>query len=171
MSSLTSPSSNNLNTKEKVEFREKILLVEKGLLELVNTQQIDSKLEDCTLEHFFTPKHEGFGCHVYGRQMLIPKGTVIIGKIHRHRHLNVISKGKVSVITEHGKKEFTAPCTFVSELGLKRAVYAEEDTLWLTVHLTSYGEESDLDKIEDEVIAKTYLELDMTSSLKSLEGE
>jgi hypothetical protein len=38
--------------------------------------------------------------------MFIPKGTVIIGKIHRHQHLNFILQGKVSVATEFGKKYF-----------------------------------------------------------------
>ena len=117
---------------------------------------------------------EKYGCCTYARLMFIPKGTLIIGKIHRHQHLNFILKGKVSVATEFGKKYFEAPCTFISEVGLKRAVVAEEDTIWTTVHLTQYASEADLDKIEDEVIAPTYEEIGMIDSmdvLKRLEGE
>ena len=119
----------------KVQFREKILVIEKGLQDLIDSGAAQSTLEDCTLTHYFTPKDDKYGCCTYAREMMIPKGTLIIGKIHRHQHLNFIAKGKVTVFTEFGQKHLQGPCTFVSEVGLKRAVYAEEDTLWSTVHL------------------------------------
>jgi hypothetical protein len=83
-------------------------------------------------------------------------------------------QGKVSVATEFGKKYFEAPCTFISEIGLKRAVVAEEDTIWTTVHLTQYYGEENLEKIEEEVIAQNYAELgfiDSVNSLKRLKGD
>jgi hypothetical protein len=61
------------------------------------------------------------------------------------------------VATEFGSLQLDAPCTFVSEAGTKRAVYALEDTIWTTIHVTN---ETDLEKIEDYVIAKDYNELD-----------
>ena len=122
----------------KVEFREKIMIVQKGLQDLIDSGVVQSTLEDCTLTHYFTPKDDKYGCCTYAREMMIPKGTLIIGKIHRHQHLNFIAKGKVIVFTEFGQKHLEGPCTFVSEIGLKRAVYAEEDTLWTTVHLTEF---------------------------------
>jgi len=106
--------------------------------------------------------HEEYGCRTYARQMFIPQGTLIIGKIHRHQHLNFILKGKVSVSTEFGKKYFEAPCTFVSEEGLKRAVYAEEDTIWVTVHMTKHLE---LDAIESELISPTYDEMGLLGDI------
>jgi hypothetical protein len=89
---------------------------------------------------------------------------LIIGKIHRHQHLNFITKGRVKVFTEFGEKHLEAPCTFISEVGLKRAVYAEEDTIWTTVHLTEFGDESELEKIEQEVISPTYEEMGLLVS-------
>jgi hypothetical protein len=152
------------NTVDKVKFRQDVLTVQNGLQHLIDTGAVQSTLEDCKLTHHFTPKDEKYGCHAYAREMLIPKGTLIIGKIHRHQHLNFISKGKVRVFTEFGEKELEAPCTFVSEVGLKRAVYAEEDTLWTTVHLTEFGAENDLDKIEAEVIAPTYSDIGLIAT-------
>ena len=130
---------------------------------------VQSTLDDCTLKHYFTPKDKKYGCCTYAREMMIPKGTLIIGKIHRHQHLNFITKGKVKVFTEFGAKSLEAPCTFVSEVGLKRAVYAEEDTLWTTVHLTEFTEEVDLDKIEQEVISPTYEEMNLIDSSETLQ--
>lgn len=102
------------------------------------------------VKHYFT---EG----AYAREMLIPAGTLIVGKIHKHAHLNFITKGKVAVVTEFGKEIITAPTTMISKAGTKRVVLALEDTLWTTVHVT---DETDLEKIEDHVIAKSYEELE-----------
>jgi hypothetical protein len=148
----------------KVQFREKILVIEKGLQDLIDSGVAQSTLEDCTLTHYFTPKDEKYGCSTYAREIFLPKGSFVVGKIHRHQHLNFISKGKVRVFTEFGEKYFEGPCTFISEVGLKRAVYAEEDTIWTTVHLTEFESELDLDKIEHEVIAPTYDEINLISS-------
>jgi hypothetical protein len=156
------------NTFEKVKFRQNVLTTEAGIKDLIAKGEIPDALPDCTLTHYFTPKDDKYGCHAYAREMFIPKGTVIIGKIHRHQHLNFISKGKVIVITEFGQKYLEAPCTFVSEVGLKRAVYAEEDTLWTTVHLTEHGHEDDLSKIEDEVIAPSYDDMALIYSVEKL---
>ena len=156
------------NTVEKVKFRQDILTVQTGIQELIANGAVESTLEDCKLTHYFTPKDDKYGCHAYAREMLIPKGTLIIGKIHKHQHLNFISKGKVIVFTEFGQKHLTAPCTFVSEIGLKRAVYAEEDTLWTTVHLTEFGKEDDLAQIENEVIAPSYNDLGLIESIDKL---
>ncbi len=98
--------------------------------------------KDCPVTHHFS---EGS----YGREMLIPKGTIIIGKIHRHAHLNVLMQGEVTASTDEGMKRMKAPLVFSSKPGTQRCVYAHEDTRWLTVHVTS---ETDMQKIEEYVI-------------------
>src|SRR5574340_659286 len=47
--------------------------------------------ENYLVNHHFT---DG----VYAREMHIPAGHVVVGKIHRHEHLNFISKGRATVI-------------------------------------------------------------------------
>ena len=104
---------------------------------------------DCPLQHSFI---DG----VYVRTIFIPAGTVIVGKIHKHSHANILSQGEVSVMTEDGGLErLKGPLTMTSPAGCKRAVYAHTDTTWTTIHRT---DETDLEKIEDYVIAKTYEE-------------
>lgn len=103
------------------------------------------------LRHFFAPG-------TYGREMFIPAGHCVVGRLHKSAHLNIISMGDVTVLTEHeGRQRYTAPCTWVSMPGTKRVVFAHADTLWTCVHPT---DETDLDKIEKEVIAETYEEYD-----------
>jgi hypothetical protein len=104
----------------------------------------------CPLKHVFAPG-------AYAREIFIPKHTLVVGKIHKHSHLNMLMKGKVSVLTEEGPKILEAPMTMVSPAGTKRVVFTHEDTVWTTVHLTN---ETDVEKIETEIIAKDYDELD-----------
>jgi hypothetical protein len=92
----------------------------------------------------------------YAREIFIAADTCVIGKIHKHEHINVISKGSCYVVTEEGRERLEAPLTFISKPGIKRAVYAIEDTVWTTIHPT---ESNDLEEIEAEVIAPTYNDL------------
>jgi hypothetical protein len=156
------------NSLEKVKFRQDILIVEKGLQEMIKNGEIESTLDNCIVKHYFSPIDDKYGCCTYAREMFIPKDTLIIGKIHKHQHLNIISKGKVIVFTEFGEKHLEAPITFVSEIGLKRSVLAVEDTLWTTIHLTEFETEDNLDKIEDEVISKNYENMGLINSVDAL---
>jgi quercetin dioxygenase-like cupin family protein len=162
---------NNLataNTVRKVAFREKIEYIQDTLKDWQEEGLWDSTLDDCELTHYFSPVVEEFGCAVYGRQMFIPKDTLIVGKIHKHSHLNVILKGKILVTTEFGKEYFEAPHVFVSDVGTKRAVRSVEDTLWLTVHLTRHDSEEHVDEIVDDLTVKEYQELGLVNTLDNL---
>jgi hypothetical protein len=156
------------NSLQKVQFRQDILTVQDGINKMIEEGVIESTLEDCIVKHYFSPKDDKYGCCTYAREMFIPKGTLIIGKIHRHQHLNIISKGKVVVYTEFGEKHLEGPVTFVSEIGLKRSVFAVEDTLWTTIHLTEFVGKEDLSKIEDEVIAPDYEQMGLIASVNQL---
>lgn len=92
---------------------------------------------------------------VYAREITIPKGTVLSGKIHKHANLNIMSKGDMSVLTEDGIVRVQAPFTIVSPPGTKRIAYAHEETVWTTIHGT---DETDLEKIEAHFIAQTEAE-------------
>lgn len=104
----------------------------------------------CPVKHHFAPG-------AYGREMTLPADHVVVGKIHKHAHINVISKGRVQVFTEQdGVLELAAPCTFVSSPGTKRVVHVLDETVWTTVHVT---DKTDLAEIEREVIATDFSEV------------
>lgn len=108
--------------------------------------------ESCPVRHHFAP-----GC--YAREMFLPKGLVVVGKIHKHAHVNVISQGSVSVFTEQeGVLTLTAPITFVSSPGTKRVVLVHEDCVWTTSHVT---ELTDLAEIERELIQTEFPEVEL----------
>jgi hypothetical protein len=117
------------------------------MLDVPKEEQIDV---EAMTSHHFAPG-------VYAREYFIPAGSLVIGKIHKTEHFNIICKGKCSVSTEDGPMVLEGPCVTVSRAGVKKAVYAFEDTTWITIHVT---EETDPDKIEKEVIAKDYDEIE-----------
>jgi hypothetical protein len=97
---------------------------------------------------------------IYVREIFIPKGTLIVGKLHRHRHPNVLLKGEVIVVTEGGGREhLVAPLAMISEAGTKRVVYALEDTTWVTFHHNPH-ELRDIAALEEQIIAPSYAALD-----------
>lgn len=109
-----------------------------------------------------------FSKGLYARELHIPAGTLLVGKIHKHQSLNILSAGEISLFTEDGPKRVKAPYTVVSAPGIKRVGFAHEDCVWITVHAT---EERDLDKIEDEVIAGDYSEVLSQEELDEIKKE
>lgn len=130
--------------------REKILALQNAMLELPG--QID-----CPVQHHFAPG-------MYGREILLPAGSLVVGKIHKHAHVNVISMGECLVATEQGVQRLRAPYTFISEPGTKRAVYSITDVVWTTCHAT---DSTDLEKIEEQVIAPSYEALEEHQALRA----
>lgn len=99
-------------------------------------------LIDVPVQHHFAPG-------VYMRQMDAAAGTLVVSKMHRTEHMNILVKGSLTVATENGIQLMTAPCVLKSMPGTKRIGYFHEYSSWITVHPT---EETDLEKIEQQVI-------------------
>ncbi len=130
-------------------LREDVENFEKELSKIPGAQFGDSDLAPLT--HHFAPG-------VYGREMLIPKGSILVSKIHKTEHLFFLIKGDITIVSEQGGiKRCKAPLIFKSMPGAKRIGFAHDDTICVTIHPT---QETDLDKIEDQVIAKSYAELE-----------
>ncbi len=90
---------------------------------------------------------------LYAREITIPAGALVVGKIHRTEHINVLSKGDISVLTENGIERIQAPATIISKPGTKRVGYAHTEVVWTTFHATN---ETDLEKLEAELIAPSH---------------
>ncbi len=99
-----------------------------------------------------------FSLGIYARELSIPAGTLLTGKIHKYQQLNIMTQGDLSVLTEDGIKRVQAGFVIVSPPGTKRIAYAHADTKWITVHAT---DKVDVAEIEQEFIAQSdaeYLE-------------
>lgn len=94
---------------------------------------------NCPLTHHFAPG-------IYVREIFMPAGTIVIGKVHKTEHLNIIERGKYQIRYNDGLvATIEAPYTFVSGSGMQKVLYILQDTVWKTVHATS---ETDVSKLE-----------------------
>ena len=120
--------------------------------------QDNAELIDVPVEHHFAPG-------VYMRQMNAKAGTVVVSKMHRTEHMNILLSGSLTVATENGIELLKAPVVLKSMPGTKRIGYFHEDSTWITVHPTN---ETDLNLIEQQVIVP---ESEIDQFLASLQNQ
>lgn len=111
------------------------------------------------------PTHHHFAPSIYMRQMDAPAGALVVSKMHRTEHMNILLKGSLTIVTENGIEYLEAPLILKSKAGTKRIGYFHEDSTWVTVHPTN---STDLEEIEAQVIVP---ECEVQEFLKSLQGK
>lgn len=102
---------------------------------------------DCPVTHHFGPG-------IYIREMVIPAGTLIVGKPHKTEHLCNMVSGRMIVVNEDGeRKEVVAPCVFMAKKGRKTA-FIIETVRFQNIFST---DETDIAKLEDMLVDNTPL--------------
>lgn len=97
----------------------------------------------CPLIHRFAPG-------VYLREIHMPADTIVIGKVHRTEHFNVLIRGSCLIVHDDGRREeLRAPLTFVSKAGVQKVLYITEDMIWQTIHVTP---ETDMGRLEEMIV-------------------
>ena len=97
------------------------------------------------------------GCYI--REIFNPAKQLLVTKIHKKKHPFFLMEGTMSILTENGVKKISAPYHGITEPGTKRIIYTHTDCVFVTVHVT---EETDLEKIEEQVIAKSFNDPEIT---------
>lgn len=133
--------------------RDLVMDFEQSLAAFVKENGLEIDAEKLT-KHWFAPG-------IYARELLIPAGTCLTGKIHKGAHLNIISQGRISVLTEHGIKTLEAPCTLVSDAGIKRVGFAHTDTVWTCIHANP-DNCTDMEVLESRYISPSFEALTKT---------
>jgi len=95
---------------------------------------------------------------MYLRELTIPAGMLMVGKIHKHAHFLMVLKGRAEVVSEFGRMIVEAGHISVSPPGVKRIVLALEEVQFVTVHVNPTDTE-DLTVIEAEHIEAEILGL------------
>jgi len=123
------------------EMRDKVVRLENAIREELPPVDVDE-----LTDHYFA---DG----IYLRCMTIPAGVVVVGKIHKTRHLTIVVSGTVRITTDDGVYEIKGPAVFVSEPGAKKACYAVTDAVVMNPHPT---DSTDLEEIEEQFIAPSF---------------
>ena len=98
---------------------------------------------DCPVTHRFAPG-------LYIREIFIPSGTLLTSAVHKTEHPFVVAMGRIAVISENeGRVIYHAPHVGVTLPGTRRALFAETDVVWVTIHKT---DKTDIDEICAELI-------------------
>lgn len=134
------------------EFVSKIQELQNSMLE-IRTDMPDPR-------HLFAPG-------MYGRELIIPAGMLVVGKIHKHSHLLMVLKGRSIIISQFGREIVEAGYFSVSQPGVKRVVLALEDTIFVTVHHNPEDIE-DLEVIERQHIEDENFSLDYHKAIQGL---
>lgn len=71
---------------------------------------------------------------LYARELLIPKGAVIVGKMHASENFFLLTKGEMTVWTANGMVRVKAPFMTVTKPGEKRVGFAHEDSVTVNFH-------------------------------------
>lgn len=125
------------------------------------------QMPDRLLPSDFKTVHH-FAPGIYMRELFIPKGVTLVGKIHKTEHMLIISQGDISVMTDEGIKRLKASSVVHTMPGMKRVMFAHEDSVCITSHYNPTNER-DLDKIDSIFVAETPEEYLKFSEQKQLE--
>ena len=107
-----------------------------------------------------------FADSMYARELFQPADSVVIGKVHKREHFFIVLSGAIKVVVDEATEIVRAPKVLVSKAGAKRAIYALEDSTYLTVHKTK---KKNVDKIEKEIVEEDNRALfDAHNNIKAL---
>lgn len=112
-------------------------------------------LGDPTAVRLELPVKHIFERGVYARELLIPKGVMLTGEVHKYPQINIMSRGDLAVSVGGRVIRLNArggPIIIASPAGTKRIAFAHADTVWTTIHGTHL---TDVDEIDAHFIAET----------------
>ncbi len=140
-----------LNKKEpmflsKQDFRDKCMEIEQKMLDHPSSITGAAFDEKNTLKHTFCDGQ-------YIREIFMPAGQLITTKIHKKKHPYFVLSGKLSIMSEDGKKDIVAPYHGITLPGTKRIIYTHKDTVFITVHATN---KTTVEEVTKDVIAEDF---------------
>ena len=142
--------------KNEISSRSKILELEKTLLNNVDDKNIVGNSGEIVRSDEFPLKHT-FADGIYIRQMEMRKDSVVVGAIHNHLHVWFLLTGHITVTTESSTEDYISPCYVVSTPGVKRVIYANEESIFVNVHKNPTNTKN-LDELEAEIVSINYKE-------------
>lgn len=105
---------------------------------------------------------------IYARELHIPAGVELTGRVHKFENLNILSQGEMEIATENGIVTVKAPFCTVSPPGTKRAAKTLTDCIWTTIHGTNETDPELIEKLFTTNDEQEYLEF---AGILNIEGK
>jgi hypothetical protein len=94
---------------------------------------------------------------LYTREILMPKGMLVVSFIHKQSHPSFFLSGEMSILNDAGKIErIKAPMKVMTEIGTQRVAYMHEDCVWVCVYNT---DKNTIEEVEADVYTLNHLDL------------
>lgn len=125
------------------------------LATLDKTQAAIFELENAvlTMPQYPLENRHLFSGGMYAREMFIPAGVLVTGKIHLKDHICILHYCDVTIANAEGSKRYVGSCSFAGKAGSKRAFMAHEDSLFTVVHIT---EKTTVEEAEFELVTNEF---------------
>ena len=115
---------------------------------------LEDAINSLGLPEMELPIKHYFGDGVYVREMTAPEGALIVGHMHAKAHVFMLLQGSLTIASEDGVMDCTAPCTFSSKAGTKRVIFAHEDSVLSTAHPNPKNSTSEAELKEELIVPR-----------------
>ena len=86
-----------------------------------------------------------FSDGMYAREMVMPPGSIVVGALHKTKHLFSVVSGECEASSTTERETIKAPYLGETIPGTQRVIYSETGCTWITYHPTHL---TDIDEIE-----------------------
>lgn len=111
------------------------------------------------------PLKHSFSEGVYIREMFMPQGGLVIGKLYKISHTWFLLSGDLEVATDEGTEYYIGPCYVNAPEGTKRVLHAVSDVIFVNVYPNPENI-TDTDKLEEILTCSSYKEYEEYKLLK-----
>jgi hypothetical protein len=111
------------------------------------------------------PLKHSFSEGVYIREMFMPQGGLVIGKLYKISHTWFLLSGELEVATDEGAEYYIGPCYVNAPEGTKRVLHAVSDVIFVNVYPNPENI-TDTDKLEEILTCSSYKEYEEYKFLK-----
>jgi hypothetical protein len=109
--------------------------------------QLQEIMKDFPKADVVTRHH--FSDGMYAREMVMPPGSIVVGALHKTKHLFTVVSGECEVSSVHEREKITAPYLGETIPGTKRVIYSETGCTWIAFYPTHL---TDIDELEAAII-------------------
>jgi mannose-6-phosphate isomerase-like protein (cupin superfamily) len=102
------------------------------------------------------------------RELFMPKGSVLVGKMHRYEHFYVLMSGEITAWTTEGMVDMKGPKFLITPSGTKRVIAAHTNAIMITFHGTEGKIEED---VEEDIIVQHSKEENFIAQLRLLSDD
>ena len=111
------------------------------------------------------PLKHSFSEGVYIREMFMPQGGLVIGKLYKISHTWFLLSGDLEVATDEGSEYYIGPCYVNAPEGTKRVLHAVSDVVFVNVY-PNPDNITDTDRLEEILTCSSYKKYEEYKLLK-----